>query len=102
MGIKKEYLKNKPVCKVTFKLPIEETKGAKSVRVVGDFNNWDNKAAPMKSLKNGSFIATIDLEPNQEYHFKYLIDETIWENDWDADKYIQSPIGYWENSVIVT
>ena len=102
MGIKKQYLKNKPVCKVTFKLPKQAAKGAKSVRVVGDFNNWDNKATPMKSFKDGTFEATIQLEPNREYQFKYLINENVWENDWDADKYAQSPIGYWENSVIVT
>jgi len=102
MSIKKQYLKSKPVCKVTFKIPKAEANGAKSVCVVGDFNNWDNKATPMKSLKNGAHTATVAVEPNQEYHFKYLIDGTTWENDWNADKYIPSPIGNWDNSVVVT
>ncbi len=102
MSIKKQYLKNKSVCKVTFKIPSKEADGAKSVRIAGDFNNWDEEATPMKSLKNGAFTATIELETDQEYHFKYLIDETKWENDWNADKYIPSPIGGWDNSVVVT
>lgn len=103
MAIKKKYVKKKSVCKVTFHVPKIEAKNGKSVRIVGDFNNWDSNATPMKlNSKNGTFTATIELEPQQEYHFKYLIDNTIWENDWNADKYISSPIGSWENSVIVT
>ena len=102
MSIKKQYLKTKPVCKVTFKMLKDQVHGAKSVRIVGDFNDWDDNATPMKSLKNGAFTATLALEPDQEYQFKYLIDGTTWENDWHADKYVPSPIGNWDNSVVVT
>ena len=50
MAIKKQYLKNKPVCKVTFSVPAEE---AKSVVVVGSFNEWNTKkATKLKKLKN--------------------------------------------------
>ncbi len=41
MGIKKQYLKNKPVCKVTFKIPGREANGAKSISIAGDFNDWN-------------------------------------------------------------
>ena len=102
MSIKKNYLKSRPVCKVTFRVPREEANGAKHIRVVGDFNNWNDKATQMQSFKNGTFSTTVELEPNQEYHFKYLIDDIQWENDWNADKYIPSPIGNWDNSVVVT
>jgi hypothetical protein len=30
-----------------------------------------------------------------------LIDETKWENDWHADKYVPTPYGNAENSVVV-
>ena len=40
MAIKKQFLKSKPVCKVTFSLPAEE---AKKVSVVGSFNEWNAK-----------------------------------------------------------
>ncbi len=50
-GIKKQYLKSGLTCKVSFKLPKEVAPEAHSVTVVGDFNNWDNEATPMKRLK---------------------------------------------------
>ena len=100
MSIKKEYTKNKTACKVTFVLPKKATNGAKSVSVVGDFNNWDSESIPMKRLKNGGFEAIINLKPNQEYQFRYLIDGTAWENDPAADKYIPTPYNS-ENSVVV-
>jgi len=101
MSIKKQYLKSKPVCKVTFRLPKEATNSAKKVHVVGDFNDWSAYANRMKHLKNGAFTATIDLELNREYQFRYLIDTTNWENDWNADKYVTTIYGDSENSVIV-
>jgi 1,4-alpha-glucan branching enzyme len=100
MGLKKRYLKTKPVGKVTFKLPKEAARAARKVHVVGEFNDWDRKATPMARLKDGGFSVTLDLEPGREYRFRYLIDEQIWENDWEADKYEPSPYGA-EDSVVV-
>jgi 1,4-alpha-glucan branching enzyme len=99
--MKKQYLKSKPVCKVTFRLQKEMAKSAKTVNIVGDFNNWDIYATPMKKSKNGSFTVTLDLGLDTEYQFRYLIDETKWENDWNADKYVPTPYGNAENSVVV-
>ena len=70
--------------------------------VIGDFNNWNEKGTPMKSLKNGAFTATIDLESNKEYQFRYLINDAVWENDWDADKYVPNEYGDSDNSIVVT
>lgn len=100
MSIKKQYLKAKPICKVTFTLPKEAAPDAKNASVVGEFNDWNIYATPMKKLKNGSFKVTADLETNHEYQFRYLIDETVWENDWDADKYVRSDFGNCDNSVV--
>lgn len=102
MSLKKQNLKSKPVCKVTFKLPGEAAPNAKVAHVVGDFNSWSETTHPMKKLKDGSFTATVDLEQGREYQFRYLIDETSWENDGEADKYVPSPYGNQENSVVVT
>jgi len=101
MSIKKQYLKKKPLCKVTFKLTKRASNDAKKVNLVGDFNDWDALATPMKKLKNGDFTATVDLERYKEYEFRYLKDEKEWENDWDADKHVPTPFGDSENSVIV-
>ncbi|MFQ3197478.1 MAG: 1,4-alpha-glucan branching enzyme [Paraglaciecola sp.] len=100
MAFKKLYLKSKPVCKVTFKLSKDEAQAADSVSIVGDFNNWDSEAAPMKRLKNGSFSAALNLPVDKDYQFRYLLNQTAYENDGHADAYMMSPVSTDENSVI--
>ena len=99
-GIKKEYLEGGKLCKVTFRLPTVAAPSAKSVCIVGDFNNWNIHGNRMKKLKNGDYCITLNLEPGREYQFRYFIDESKWENDWNADKYVKSPLGDSDNSVI--
>jgi len=101
IGIEKQYLKSKPVCKVTFRLPKEAAPEAQNVTIVGEFNNWDINATPMKKLKNGDFAVTLELPANKEYRFRYLIDSNRWENDWHADKYIPNPYGCDDSVVVV-
>ena len=100
MSFQKHYLKSKPVCKVTFKLSKDEAKNAEKVCIVGDFNDWDMAKTPMKKLKNGSFSSTLDLPKDAEYQFRYLLNDEQWENDWNADAYITSPVSFDENSVL--
>lgn len=100
MSFKKQYLKTKPYCKVTFKITAEEAKNAESARLIGDFNNWDLEAEPMKKLKDGSFTTKLDLETEKKYQFRYLLDDATWENDWEADEYLPSPVSLEDNSVI--
>ena len=100
-GIKKEYLEGGKLCKVTFRLPSIAAPRAKGVCIVGDFNNWNIHGNRMKKLKNGDYCITLNLEPGREYQFRYFIDESKWENDWNADKYVKSPWGDSDNSVIV-
>lgn len=100
MSFKKQYLKSKPVCKVTFKLTKEEAQNAETVRIIGDFNDWDISAEPMKKLKDGSFTAKLDLPRDAQYQFRYLLNDKEWENDWAADEYVPSPMSFEENSVI--
>ena len=102
VGIKKEYLKSKNVCRVTFTLPKIAASDAKNVCIVGDFNNWNIHANPMKKLKNGDYTIKLDLEQGKEYQYRYFIDESKWENDWNADKYVRSLYGGSDNSVVMT
>lgn len=101
MSLKKKYLKSKPVCKVSFEVPKEAANSAEKICIVGEFNDWDEKATPMKKLKNGKFTATLDLSTGKEYQFRYLVDDSEWENDWQADKYVPTTFGDCENSVVV-
>lgn len=100
MAFKKQYLKSKAVCKVTFKLSKEQAHAAETVRLVGDFNEWDLSSAPMKKLKNGDFTTTVSLAKGSEYQFRYLLDDKAWENDWEADAYIPSSVASVDNSVV--
>jgi 1,4-alpha-glucan branching enzyme len=97
---KKRFLKSGQV-KVDFTLPKSIAADAESAFIVGDFNEWDEAATPMKQLKNGNFKVSLTLEPNREYQFRYLVNGNQWHNDWDADKYVPNPFSG-DNSVIST
>ena len=101
MSVKKQYLKSKDRCKVSFRLPKAAALGAKTVHIVGEFNDWSTVNTPMKRLKSGEFTAVVEMAPGQAYQFRYLIDQTTWENDWEADRYVKSDFGDCENSVVV-
>ncbi|MBT8321824.1 MAG: isoamylase early set domain-containing protein [Eudoraea sp.] len=96
MAISKQYLKTKPVCKVTFTVPAKE---AKKVAVVGDFNNWNPKGSMLKKLKNGNFKGTFDLPKEQTFEFRYLVDGNYM-NDDAADSYQWNDFAGAENAVL--
>ena len=96
MAIKKQYLKSKPVCKVTFSL---EAKEAEKVSVIGDFNKWNEKKTALKKLKNGTFKGTVDLEKDNSYEFRYLVDGD-YINDEQADAYAWNDFAAAENCVL--
>lgn len=98
----KKFLKSKPVCKTTFILPSEVAGEAQKAIILGDFNNWDVKeGVVMKKLANGSFKATVDLDAEKRYEFKYFLDDSTWVNAPDADGTAANRFGG-ENSVVDT
>ena len=100
MSLKKQYLKTKTVCKVTFTVPSAVAGTATQVNLVGEFNNWDTLSLPMKRLKNGDFSVSLELGRSKEYQFKYFIDGKEWLNDIEADKFVQNEFEG-ENSVVM-
>ena len=96
MAITKQYLKSKPVCKVTFTVPAET---ADTVFVAGNWNNWNTNAEPLKKLKNGLFKGTVNLESGKDYEFKYVIDGE-WQNEVEADAYNWNDYACSNNSVL--
>jgi 1,4-alpha-glucan branching enzyme len=97
----KRYLKTRPVCRVSFRLPAQAAPGDCSVHIAGDFNGWDPVATPMSQLKSGDYGVTVDLERGRDYRFRYLIDGCRWENDWSADRYDPNPHGGFDSVVVV-
>lgn len=96
MAIKKQYLKSKPVCKVTFAIEAEE---AQNVALVGSFNEWNTEATQLTKLKNGTFKGTVDLEKDNSYEFRYVVDGT-YVNDEQADAYQWNEFAAAENGVL--
>ncbi|OEK07830.1 glycoside hydrolase [Flavivirga aquatica] len=96
MAITKQYLKSKPICKVTFSLPAEE---ANEVAVVGTFNEWNTNVTPLKKLKNGTFKGTLDLDKDKSYEFKYIVDG-VYVNDAEADAYTWNDYAASENGIL--
>lgn len=96
MSIKKQFVKTKPVCKVTFSV---EAKEASRASVVGDFNNWNQEAGILNKLKNGTFKGVFDLNKGTSYEFRYVVDGQFL-NEPEADFYRWNDYAGTENSVI--
>ena len=97
----KKATASKSTTKVTLSLPKEAVATAKTVIVVGDFNNWStDEGIALKKQKDGSFGTTVELEAGKEYQYRFLLNGEVWANAWDAPKYVASPFGV-DNSVVV-
>lgn len=95
--INKTFTPKRTICRVTFSLPGEWAD--KDVKLVGDFNDWDEEADSLEKKKD-KWEVTMRLKPENRYRFKYLIDGDKWENDDSADEYVPNDFGT-EDSVVV-
>ncbi|MBU1611108.1 MAG: isoamylase early set domain-containing protein [Proteobacteria bacterium] len=102
MPVSKRYLKDKKICKVSFKMSKTVVDGAKKIFLVGEFNQWNTKNTPMKKLKDGSYSVTVDLEAGRDYQYRYLTDKGDWLNDTKADRYDYSAFAGGDNCVVST
>ena len=96
MAIKKQFIKTKPVVKVTFSVDAKE---ANTAAVVGDFNNWSMEAGELGKLKNGTFKGVFEVEKDAAYEFKYVIDGA-YVNEPEADSFKWNDYAGAENSVL--
>jgi 1,4-alpha-glucan branching enzyme len=68
--------------RVTFALPASEPPGA--VSVVGDFNNWDPFAHPLRKRSNGTRSTVVTVTPGSTLRFRYLAEGGMWFDDDSA------------------
>jgi 1,4-alpha-glucan branching enzyme len=101
MSIKRTFQANKGSYKLTFSLPVAAATNATTVQLLGDFNNWDVKKAPVMKKGKEEYSIQIELASPNTYQFRYLIDGNRWQNDFSADSYVPSPFGGADNSVII-
>jgi len=74
---------------------------AESVHLVGDFNDWNRSSHPLTRDTKGEWSVTLSLDKDRTYQFRYLVNGTHWQNDWNADRYLPNPFGG-DNSVLET
>ena len=79
--VQKTYYKTKNYCKVKFSFTIEN---AETIEILGLNNDWQNSVI-MSRKKDGRFSADVNLPKDSRQEFKYLVNETEWINDPEAD-----------------
>jgi Carbohydrate-binding module 48 (Isoamylase N-terminal domain) len=63
------------------------------VAVVGDFNDWDPAATPLRPAGDGgTWIVELRLKPGR-YHYTFLIDGRRWARDPDSPPAAESDFG---------
>ncbi len=83
--LKRRSIKGTNKVKISFALPEDHPHLPASV--VGDFNDWDPEAHPLKKRSNNTYSAVITLEKGKRYLFRYRSAEGHWFNDEDAHEY---------------
>lgn len=53
---------------------------ARTVTLVGTFNNWDKEARPLKRDAGGLWKVSVKLEPGT-YQYKFVVNGERWEED---------------------
>ena len=115
--LKKRFFKTKAEADVTFEFAHSAIGSYTSTDIVGDdtdkvepdtnkvdlmseFNNWQPIA--MKHIKKDNVFRTkVRLPVDQQFHYRYLINNQEWHNDHDADLYQPNEYGS-DNSVVST
>lgn len=73
---------------------------AKSVSLIGDFNNWNRTAHIMERDEEGKWTAYAEIEPGK-HRYKYLIDNMFRLNDPLANLYIPDDNGEMFSMLII-
>ena len=84
---------------VRFTLPADVQAG--TVALCGEFNNWSAQDIRLERGDDGSWQATVALEPGRSYRYRYLLDGERWENAWQADRYVPNSYGGTDSVVAV-
>ncbi len=65
--------------RVTFALPADEP--AAAVSVVGNFNEWNPFAHPLRRRANRTRSAAVTVQAGTTLHFRYLAEGGLWFDD---------------------
>ncbi len=82
--------------RVTFSLKAPH---AEEVSLLGDFNNWDAAATPIKCDKDGIWKTTLIL-PSGRYEFKFLVDGK-WREPSLSEPSVPNSFGTLNNVLVI-
>ncbi len=99
MPLNKQFLPKIQKYKVAFELPEEQVEG-KSVKLLGDFNNWDVEEARELTLISGVYKIYYELDAGINYEYRFLVDDKNWINDQIADDYVSTQFPGVKNGVV--
>ncbi|MDQ2862678.1 MAG: isoamylase early set domain-containing protein [Bacteroidota bacterium] len=86
---------------IVFTLPAEALEGATEAVLLGDFNNWTpGTEFELRSHQDGSFRTIVQLEEGETYHYRFLLNNGRWVNDYNAQQYTPVAGLYIDNCVI--
>lgn len=94
--VQKTYFKTKDYCKVKFSYTVEN---AESVQLVGLNSDWKNSIT-MTKKKDGTFSCDVSLPKDSRHEYKFIVNETLWIADPEADALQPDTFGG-NNSVII-
>jgi Glycogen recognition site of AMP-activated protein kinase len=63
-----------------------------AVAVVGDFNNWDPHATPLRPSNDSVWSVVVPLRPGR-YHYTFVVDGTRWSRDPSAPRALEDDFG---------
>ena len=72
---------------------------AEEVSLLGNFNNWDGTANPMKRDKDGIWKSTLIL-PSGRYEFKFRVDGR-WREASETEPSIRNSFGTLNNVLVI-
>ena len=72
---------------------------AQAVSLAGDFNGWDINSLPMKKARQGTWKASVSLQPGR-YEYRFWVDG-VWQDDPHAQENVSNPFGSYNSIKIV-
>ena len=94
--IQKTYFKTKDYCKVKF---VVNHENAETIEILGLNSDWENSIV-MRKKKDGAFTCDVSLKKDLRHEFKYLVNDTEWLNEAEADALHPNEFGG-ENSILI-
>jgi hypothetical protein len=68
------------------------TSADSTVAVVGDFNDWDPRATPLRAASDSLWSVVVPLRPGR-YRYTFVVDGTRWRRDPSAPRALEDDFG---------